>query len=57
MRVWGRIDIDLHPAFGRLFDLLDPGIKRVRRPPAGGRVLVGKGELDFLCARQRRKIR
>ena len=43
-----REHLDLDAALGGLLDLLDPGIKRVRRTPAGRRILVGEGELDFL---------
>src|SRR5262249_20629688 len=44
--------LDLHPVLGRLLDLLGPGIERMRRPPAGRRVLVREGELELLRLRQ-----
>ena len=50
-----REHLDLDAALGGLLDLLHPGIKRVRRTPAGRRVLVGEGELDLLRRRRHRE--
>ena len=52
IRVCDGIDLDLDAALGGLLDLLDPGLQRVGRAPAGRRILVGEGELDFLRVRR-----
>src|SRR5262249_17617989 len=48
------IDLDLDAALGCLLDLFHPGLQRVRGPPSGRRVLVGKRQLDLLCRRRPR---
>jgi hypothetical protein len=44
----GWVDLDLHATFGRFFDLLHPGLQRMRGTPCCRGILVGERELDLL---------